>query len=106
MTTADGRTLDPILRAVTAPASWKQTYIDRSVGVRKVPMKVLVLGYPRTGTKSTAIALYLLGINDVYHFASIFENPPDAKMWNKAIDAKWRGKGKFERKDVRVSCGD
>lgn len=66
-------------------------------------MKVLVLGWPRTGSKSTSAALYTLGLDDVYHFSCLLENPNDCKMWMRAINAKWHGKGTFTKKDVRKS---
>ncbi len=100
MTTADGQKLNPILRGTVPSASWNQTWIDRSQAKRTVPMKVLVLGWPRTGSKSTSAALYNLGFDDVYHFSCLLENPPDCKMWKRAIDAKWNGKGEFTKKDV------
>ncbi len=45
-------------------------------------------------------ALKDLGYIDTYHMDSVFENPPDADMWQEAFAAKYHGKGKkFERKD-------
>lgn len=65
-------------------------------------MKVLSLGYPRTGTMSTAVALSILGFNDVYHMVSVFENPSDCDIWVRALDAKRYGgtRGKFTKRDV------
>lgn len=63
-------------------------------------MKVLSLGYPRTGTMSTAVALSMLGFNDVYHMVSVFENPADCDIWVKAVNAKKYGNGKFTKRDV------
>ena len=45
-------------------------------------------------------ALLHLGYNDAYHMQSVFHNPMDADMWQRAIDAKFFGKGKpFEKGD-------
>lgn len=105
MTTADGQKLTPILRGTTPLATWTRSSIDRSKAIRTVPMKVLSLGYPRTGTMSTSVALSLLGFNDVYHMASVFENPRDCEMWLRAARAKM-GKGRggeaFGKRDVRA----
>ncbi|CAF9942405.1 hypothetical protein IMSHALPRED_003661 [Imshaugia aleurites] len=72
------------------------TDIDRrKYGERVVPMKVLCLGLPRTGTDSLRRALKLLGINDVYHgFPAFFENPRDCEMWYEAHKSKFENRGK------------
>lgn len=101
MSTADGRRLNPILRQTTPRAEWIQSKIDRSNAVRTVPMKVLVLGFPKTGSVSTSAALYLLGYDDVYHHNALVENPLDAKMWWRAVNAKFKGEGEFMKRDVR-----
>ncbi|KAF7290867.1 hypothetical protein MKEN_01494200 [Mycena kentingensis (nom. inval.)] len=71
-----------------------RTWIDRRGADRTVPMKVLVLGLPRTGTASMTEALSMLGYNDVYHMFKLVGNPPDAEMWMEALQAKFSGQGK------------
>ncbi|KAJ7767687.1 P-loop containing nucleoside triphosphate hydrolase protein [Mycena metata] len=61
---------------------------------RTVPMKVLVLGYPRTGTASMRDALEIMGYNAVHHMQSIFANPLQNEMWTEAINAKFFGRGR------------
>ena len=74
--------------------------IDRQMCGRTVDMRVLVLGMSRTGTVSMWIALQQLGFVETYHTISIFGNVSDCRMWRRAIDAKFFGKGKpFERQD-------
>lgn len=87
-------------------------------GQRIVPMKVLLLGMPRTATEcesSFAIrcsncppktcnltfippaitnGLKFLGISPIYHgWQTIFDNPRDNQWWLQAIEAKFDGKG-------------
>ncbi|KAJ7159252.1 P-loop containing nucleoside triphosphate hydrolase protein [Mycena crocata] len=69
-------------------------WIDRHGAKRTVPMKVLVLGFPRTGTSSMLAALELLGYINVHHMTCVFANPPEADMWTEAINAKFFGNGK------------
>lgn len=41
-----------------------------------------------------------LGYNDTYHYlACLVENPRDSDIWVEAFEAKFEGKGAFERKD-------
>lgn len=69
-------------------------------------MKVLVLGLSRTGTSSLCQALFDLGISDVYHFTSVItENPPDAKLWVRALEWKLKGKGSWTQKDWDALLG-
>lgn len=68
--------------------------IDRRGSKRVVPMQVLSLGLPRTGTLSMREAYSILGYDQPYHFASVVENCRDADMWNEALRAKFRGSGK------------
>lgn len=69
--------------------------IDRRKCHRKVPMEVLSLGAPRTGTLTMREAYEILGYANPYHYASIFENCKDSDMWIDALDAKFRpGSGK------------
>lgn len=85
-----------------------ETDIDhRRYGSRIVPMKVLCLGLPRTGTDSLRRALKMLGINNVYHgLPAFFENPRDCEMWYQAHEAKYEGKGKvFVREEFKMLLG-
>ncbi|KAJ7891152.1 hypothetical protein B0H13DRAFT_1625970 [Mycena leptocephala] len=56
-------------------------------------MRVLVLGYPRTGTASMKKALEILGYGDVHHMQSVDANPLEAEMWEEAINARFFGRG-------------
>ncbi|KAJ7137156.1 P-loop containing nucleoside triphosphate hydrolase protein, partial [Mycena epipterygia] len=73
--------------------------IDRRGAKRTVPMRVLVLGYPRTGTASMRAALEILGYNDVHHMHSVYSNPLEAPMWTEAINARFLDQGKPYEKD-------
>ncbi|KAK0838154.1 hypothetical protein LTS02_017829 [Friedmanniomyces endolithicus] len=74
--------------------------IDRRKCRRSVPMEVLSLGLARTGTLSMQEALKILGHVNTYHYSSIFANVQDADMWNEALRAKYKGRGKpFGRRD-------
>ncbi|KAF7359916.1 hypothetical protein MVEN_00717500 [Mycena venus] len=64
---------------------------------RTVPMRVLVLGFCRTGTSSIREALRMLGYNDTHHMDSVFRDPSQIDLWTAAIDAKFFGKGKALR---------
>jgi hypothetical protein len=70
-------------------------------------LKVLCLGLSRTGTSSLRQALLDLGISDVYHFTSIVsENPPDAFLWTKALEAKLNHSGpEFGKEDWDALLG-
>ncbi|KAJ6502942.1 P-loop containing nucleoside triphosphate hydrolase protein [Mycena vitilis] len=68
-------------------------WVDRRGATRTVPMRVLVLGYPRTGTDSMRAALEILGYGDVHHMMCVFANPPEAEMWAEAIRARFFGRG-------------
>ena len=74
--------------------------IDRRKCRRSVPMEVLSLGLARTGTLSMQEALKILGHVNTYHYSSIFANVQDADMWNEALRAKYKGRGKpFGRRE-------
>ncbi|KAJ7154064.1 P-loop containing nucleoside triphosphate hydrolase protein [Mycena filopes] len=75
-------------------ASPSSSWVDRRGAERTVPMKVLVLGFCRTGTASMRTALEMLGYKDTHHMHAVLQNPPEVDMWNEAIDAKFLGKGK------------
>ncbi|KAJ7334164.1 hypothetical protein DFH08DRAFT_916313 [Mycena albidolilacea] len=70
------------------------TLIDRRGAKRTVPMKVLVLGFCRTGTASMREALETLGYRETHHMQSVLRNPAEVDMWRDAINAKFFGKGK------------
>ncbi|KAJ7275968.1 P-loop containing nucleoside triphosphate hydrolase protein [Mycena rebaudengoi] len=60
---------------------------------RTVPMQVLALGFPRTGTTSLKIALETLGYVRTNHGFSIYSSPVELNMWIRAIKAKFYGEG-------------
>ena len=61
--------------------------IDLVDGMREVPMKILCLGYPRTGTFSLLTALRMLGYKP-YHMAETFKNADvDMPLWIEGIEA-------------------
>ncbi|KAJ7457779.1 P-loop containing nucleoside triphosphate hydrolase protein [Mycena latifolia] len=74
--------------------AWNAPQIDRRGASRTVPMRVLVLGFFRTGTSSIKAALEMLGYNEVHHGTSPVNNPLEADMWTEAINAKFFGEGK------------
>lgn len=49
-------------------------------------LKVIGLGYPRTGTMSLKHALELLGMGPCYHMIEVFRRPDDAQFWIEAWD--------------------
>ncbi|KAJ6565333.1 hypothetical protein B0H10DRAFT_1842762 [Mycena sp. CBHHK59/15] len=61
---------------------------------RSVPMKVLVLGFCRTGTASMRAALAVLGYGNTHHIGCVMANPSEIDGWTAAIEAKFHGKGK------------
>ncbi|KAJ7485575.1 P-loop containing nucleoside triphosphate hydrolase protein [Mycena latifolia] len=67
---------------------------DRRGASRTVPMKVLVLGFFRTGTKSMQVALETLGYHKTHHGGSPIYNPVERDMWVNVVNAKFVGKGK------------
>jgi len=79
--------------------------IDRRNSTRTVPMEVLSLGMPRTATLSMNEALRILGYADPYHFANILENIRDCDMWCDALNAKFKGKGRFCKKEFDQLLG-
>ncbi|KAL1645045.1 hypothetical protein SLS58_004116, partial [Diplodia intermedia] len=67
---------------------------------RTRPMGVLVLGQSRTGTSSMRAALQQLGYTRVFHFFSLFEEPRQTPVWERAFHAKFLGDGvPFTRAD-------
>ncbi|KAJ6131843.1 hypothetical protein N7471_007058 [Penicillium samsonianum] len=83
------------------------TDIDRRKCSRRVPMKALVLGMPRTGSTSLKSALEMLGYFNVYHGEdAFFLNPRDCDMWMEALHAKYDGRGtNFTRKEFDQLLG-
>ena len=96
------------------PDLFVNTNIDRRICRRVVPLKVIVLGMPRTGTQcmynawiendkcetiqlmprtAIRVALKQLGFNDTYHMDCLFENPPDMDLWRRAFLAKFKNQG-------------
>jgi Sulfotransferase domain len=68
--------------------------IDLVDGKREIPMKILCLGYSRTGTLSLYTALQMLGYRP-YHMAEAIQNADvDMPCWAEGIEAKLLGKGK------------
>ncbi|KAF2159491.1 hypothetical protein M409DRAFT_70947 [Zasmidium cellare ATCC 36951] len=67
---------------------------------RTRPLEVLSLGLPRTGTRSMAAALEILGYQHCAHGFDLMDNPAYAVRWEQAVDAKYYGRGEaFTRKD-------
>jgi hypothetical protein len=58
---------------------------DKEAKPRTQPMRVLVLGMPRTGTSSLIIALRTLGYTP-YHMRSILTNPAEIPLWHEAVN--------------------
>ena len=51
-------------------------------------LKVIGIGYPRTGTMSLKHALEQLGFGPCYHMIEVFERPADASIWRTALTGK------------------
>ncbi|KAJ7636738.1 hypothetical protein FB45DRAFT_742124 [Roridomyces roridus] len=88
----------------------KDASIDGHAYQRVVPMQVLSLGMPKTGTTCQVFpamhaALQILGYNDCYHFRQTEQNAQEFEMWTKALAAKYEGKGKFERAELDKLLG-
>ncbi|KAJ7161970.1 putative NAD dependent epimerase/dehydratase [Mycena crocata] len=76
---------------------------------RSVPMQVLALGFPRTGTASLKIALETLGYVRTNHGFAVYSgaNPEEMPMWMAAIRAKFFGEGTpYGRKEWDRLLGD
>ncbi|KAM3443767.1 hypothetical protein NHJ13734_001769 [Beauveria thailandica] len=83
--------------------------IDGSEGYpRTTPMKVIVCGFPRTGTMSTHAALQMLGFNRTHHMLHVFSDPEgrEVQEWTRALRAKYRGDGTFTKMDWDRLLGD
>ncbi|KAI5360413.1 hypothetical protein Slin15195_G083370 [Septoria linicola] len=81
-----------------------KTRTDRGNAKRVVPMKVLVLGMPRTGTNSLRDALKMLGFDECYHQATLIQNPDDGAMWMRAFSARGTSRA-FKREDWDALLG-
>jgi hypothetical protein len=85
--------------------------IDRRGHKRVVPLEVINVSAPRTGTLSLNEAFSILGYANPYHMSSVFANCKDADIWQEALAAKYRPSPKrkpFETKDfdqVLGHCG-
>ncbi|KAJ7144473.1 P-loop containing nucleoside triphosphate hydrolase protein, partial [Mycena epipterygia] len=74
---------------------------------RTVPMQVLALGFPRTGTASIKIALETLGYVRTNHGFDAFADREERNMWTQAIRAKFHGEGTpFGREEWDRLLGD
>ncbi|KAG6205576.1 hypothetical protein E4U35_002486 [Claviceps purpurea] len=65
---------------------------------REVPMRVIVHGLHRTGSKSTRTALHQLGIHKCYHMVDVCANlERDAGLWIRAMQNKFGDAGKDDK---------
>ncbi|KAJ7741794.1 hypothetical protein DFH07DRAFT_837462 [Mycena maculata] len=70
-------------------------------------MKILALGFCRTGTASMRAALTTLGYGNAHHIGSVMANPQEMDAWRAAIDAKFHGKGTpYTREEWDQLLGD
>ncbi|KAJ7627485.1 P-loop containing nucleoside triphosphate hydrolase protein [Roridomyces roridus] len=63
-------------------------------------MKVLVLGFCRTGTASMRAALTTLGYGPAHHIGRVMADPREVDVWRAAIHAKYEGKGKLIERET------
>lgn len=54
-------------------------------------LKVIGLGFPRTGTMSLKLALELLQFGPCYHMIEVFQRPNDVAFWQSALQAQLAG---------------
>ncbi|KAJ7920167.1 hypothetical protein B0H13DRAFT_2425600 [Mycena leptocephala] len=93
---------------------------------RTVPMRVLVLGFCRTGTAyefdsampaaavyslGTRLAMHsalrIVGYNDTHHMNTVIQNPSEIDAWTAAINAKFYGRGKpYDRAERDALLGN
>lgn len=66
--------------------------IDALPPARDVRIRLLCLGFSRTGTTSLRDALVELGYHP-YKFLNVFSHQHHADCWIEAINAKFHGKG-------------
>lgn len=69
--------------------------LSRETGTRSTPMRVLCLGYSRTGTMSMHNALQHLGF-PCYHFSTFYDNVQDCDIWLRLIETKFDGKASID----------
>ncbi|KAH8647068.1 P-loop containing nucleoside triphosphate hydrolase protein [Tricladium varicosporioides] len=62
--------------------------IDQNGSKRSIPMEVLNLSMPRTGSVSMQLALEILGI-PTFHSFDLFTNTKDCALWSELLDAKY-----------------
>ncbi|KXJ87161.1 P-loop containing nucleoside triphosphate hydrolase protein, partial [Microdochium bolleyi] len=62
---------------------------DTKLQARRVPMQVLSLGMPRTGTASMREALQILLGEPIYHALELFDHVDHCAQWTSAINAKF-----------------
>ncbi|KAF2857161.1 hypothetical protein K470DRAFT_223904 [Piedraia hortae CBS 480.64] len=78
------------------PSQWVYTYPRE----RQVPLQVICVGMPRTGTASLRAALTMLGYGHVHHMSTVLSNIGEAHYWISAGKAKWFSTGRvFTRAD-------
>ena len=78
-----------------------------SYTTRSVPMQVLSLGLPRTGTASMQSALQILGYNHTAHGFDMISHPEVGAPWMEAVNAKFLNKGKpYGRAEFDALLGD
>ncbi|EEH37613.2 hypothetical protein PAAG_08031 [Paracoccidioides lutzii Pb01] len=74
--------------------------------IRTSPLEVLHLSMPRTGSVSMMAAYQILGLR-TYHGFDFVERTSDQVQWERAIDAKFYGKGKpLAREDYDAFLDD
>ncbi|KAJ7106865.1 P-loop containing nucleoside triphosphate hydrolase protein [Mycena crocata] len=64
-----------------------------SLKKRTVPLRVLSLGFCRTGTSSLRSALDILGYKNPHHMFAVLEDPAQIDLWMAAINAKFLRQG-------------
>ena len=91
--------LDSIITTILGTPPTKFRPIDFLHSSRpELPMRVLCLGYSRTGTLDLSIALETLGYR-TYHLAEVSQNPTHFPCLKQAQEAKYLGQGKVWEKD-------
>ncbi|POS76105.1 hypothetical protein DHEL01_v205500 [Diaporthe helianthi] len=85
----------------------KPRLIDSVDKVRTRPMRLLLLGLPRTGTESLNAALEELGFN-VFSFKAMWPTWEESiPLWTEAIEAKYHGRCKpYGREEFDKLLGD
>ncbi|KAI9768624.1 MAG: hypothetical protein M1840_004821 [Geoglossum simile] len=78
---------------------------DGKSTTRTVPMRLLCLGLGRTGTASLGKALETLNYKKIYALETLMVSPRDVELWERAMDAKFYGKGVFGREEWDLLFG-